>query len=318
MKTLSVIVPCFNAEPWIEEALNSIFSQGLSDLEVIVVDDGSTDRSAQVVKQKFPSVHLIQTANQGPSHARNTGTQASDGRFIQYLDADDVLAEGKLRTQLEMLEKTGADVAYGDWQELEKTPTGSYAKKRLVSRQIPKEAEVALFTDFWCPPAAYLFRCSIVSAVGEWKKNLPIIQDARFVLDCALKGARFAYCPGVMAYYRKSSQESVSKKDPKAFLRDCFVNAQEVQTWWESHGGLNKERREALLKVYLQVTRGSFKKDPEIFEKAEMILKKLDSNYLSQGPKRLAVASKIFGYRGAEWMAWHYRAFKHFLSRKSS
>ena len=258
MKTLSVIVPCFNAEPWIEEALNSIFSQGLSDLEVIVVDDGSTDRSAQVVKQKFPSVHLIQTANQGPSHARNTGTQASDGRFIQYLDADDVLAEGKLRTQLEMLEKTGADVAYGDWQELEKTPTGSYAKKRLVSRQIPKEAEVALFTDFWCPPAAYLFRREIVEKAGPWREDLPIIQDARFALDCALRGGKFVYCPGVMASYRIHSAGSVSRRDPKAFARDCFRNTEQVETWWLEHGGVDEERWAALVRAYDYVARSSF------------------------------------------------------------
>ena len=84
-------------------------------LQVIVVDDGSQDDSAEVVRRRFPAAELIVTPNGGPSVARNIGTARSRGNFIQYLDADDILAPGKLIQQVRCLEASHADVAYGPW-----------------------------------------------------------------------------------------------------------------------------------------------------------------------------------------------------------
>ena len=117
---ISVIVPMFNAERWIAETLTSVETQTYPRnlLEIIVVDDGSTDTSADIVARQFPSAHLIRTRNGGPSRARNAGTQAAHGTFLQYLDADDLLVRDKLMRQVQAIENTGADVAYGDWQGL--------------------------------------------------------------------------------------------------------------------------------------------------------------------------------------------------------
>ena len=107
MIRVSVIIPCYNAAPWIREALQSVMEQRLDDAEVIVIDDGSTDNSAEIVEKEFPSVRLVRTKNQGPSKARNLGTKLSIGRFLQYLDADDTLLPGKLKIQLQALRETG-------------------------------------------------------------------------------------------------------------------------------------------------------------------------------------------------------------------
>jgi len=169
LSTVSIIVPCFNARDWIVDTLTSVFDQGLEDLEIIVVGDGSDDGSADLVAREFPCVRLVRSDHAGASEARNLGTRLSSGDFIQYLDADDLLAPGKLERQVRALIENGADVAYGDWSEL---PTG-----RVVSRRIEGDPEIALFTDFWCPPAAYLFRRDIVERVGGWRRDLPVIQD---------------------------------------------------------------------------------------------------------------------------------------------
>src|SRR5262245_48041792 len=97
MVEVSVIIPCFNAQEWIVKTIQSVIAQKLSDIEIIVVDDGSTDNSAAVIRREFDSARLLQTSNQGPSRARNLGTRVSSGDFLQYLDADDVLIEGKLK-----------------------------------------------------------------------------------------------------------------------------------------------------------------------------------------------------------------------------
>ena len=312
MPLVSVIIPCFNAETWIRETITSVLVQGLDHVEVIVIDDGSTDRGPEVVRTEFPSVQVVRTVNQGPSRARNLGTELSAGQFIQYLDADDLLAPGKLQFQVDRLVSSGADVAYGGWQKLVYSPHGGYELTTSFEREMAC-SEIELFTDFWCPPAAYLFRREIVEKVNGWNEQLPIIQDARFALDCALHGGRFIYCPGIMAYYRVHSTDSVSRGDPIGFVRDCFRNAVEIETWWEEHGGFNEERRGALLKAYGYVARASFERDSLTFEAAYNVLKRLKPGYIPERPRHLAMASRFLGYRRAERLALWYRKAKRLM-----
>jgi hypothetical protein len=231
------------------------------------------------------------------------------GAFIQYLDADDLLAPGKLRRQLDALETGIADVAYGDWQRLLPAPSGGFQAGPTVSRRMSEPAEIALFTDFWCPPAAYLFRREIVDKV-TWNIGLPVIQDARFALDCALNGARFVYTPGITAHYRVHKSGSVSSRDPKAFVRDCLRNAAEVEQWWIEHGGLTQERRKALLRVHGYVARASFEEDRPTFESAWAALDRLQPGYVPESPRHLAILSRLTGYRRAESVALAYRKAK--------
>jgi glycosyltransferase involved in cell wall biosynthesis len=311
MVEISVVVPCYNAVGWITETLQSVVKQGLDNLEIIVIDDGSTDESAKIIERDFPLARLIKTKNQGASKARNLGTSESRGKFIQYLDADDLLAPGKLKRQLEILETSGADVAYGDWQVLINTPDGRCLPAGVRKRKM-QHPEIELFTDFWCPPAVYLFRRSIVEKVGSWSTNLVVIQDARFTLDCALRGARFIYCEGIMAYYRVHSKNSLSRRDSVAFARDCLQNAVEVENWWLGHGGINKERKAALLQVYDYISWMSFKKDKPTFAYAYSALNNLEPGYIPFRNKILRLIYKRMGYKTAASFAFWYRRIRNF------
>ena len=95
---ISVIIPLYNKEPIIERSLQSVLSQDYDDFEVVVVNDGSTDRSADIVRSiNDPRIRLIEQENGGPSKARNTGTKNAKGEWIVFLDADDELLPGALR-----------------------------------------------------------------------------------------------------------------------------------------------------------------------------------------------------------------------------
>ena len=94
---ISVVIPLYNKEPIIEKSLRSVLSQDYDDFEVVVVNDGSTDRSAQIVKEIDDSrVRLIEQNNGGPSKARNTGVKNAIGEWIVFLDADDEFLPGAL------------------------------------------------------------------------------------------------------------------------------------------------------------------------------------------------------------------------------
>lgn len=98
--SISCIIPCYNAERFLAEALDSVFAQSLPVSEVIVVDDGSTDRSADVAARHAGRVRYISQSNAGPAAARNRGVELTAGEFIAFLDADDVWHPQKLERQM--------------------------------------------------------------------------------------------------------------------------------------------------------------------------------------------------------------------------
>ena len=97
---ISCIVPVYNGELYLREALDSIFSQGYEPLEVIVVDDGSTDGTAKVVDRYDGRIRYVRQSNAGPVAARNRGLEEAKGDFIAFLDADDLWHPNKIRVQI--------------------------------------------------------------------------------------------------------------------------------------------------------------------------------------------------------------------------
>lgn len=313
--SVSVIIPSYNAEKWICDSLASVGAQNIPGLETIVVDDGSTDRSADLVRREFPQVELIRTTNGGHARARNIGFAASHGEFIQFLDADDLLPPNKISLQIERLEQSGADIAYCNWQHLVRQPDGSFVKGIVNRRQIEGDADTALLGNIWFPNHAYLFRREIVERVGGFNESLRILPDVRFALGCALLGARFISCSDVTVPYRIHSASQNSRSDPRTFTRECFKNAAEVEQWWRAHGGVDASRHGALLAVYSQVARASFGRDPEYFELAYQALERLQPGYIPSEPRHLALAARVLGYRRAEAAAVYYRRAKRLVRR---
>jgi glycosyltransferase involved in cell wall biosynthesis len=105
MVTASVIIPVYNGSLYILEAVKSVLSQTYTDYEIIVVDDGSTDDTRLLLEKFGDKLRYIYQQNQGPSAARNNGIKASKGRYIAFLDADDIWLETKLERQIVLLEE---------------------------------------------------------------------------------------------------------------------------------------------------------------------------------------------------------------------
>lgn len=116
---VSIITPCYNAAPYIEATISSVQQQTLSDWEMIIVDDGSTDNSAEIIRQIAQHdlrIKLIQKENGGSASARKLGLSIAQGEYIQFLDSDDTIEQHKLENQLALMIQQELDVAYTDWQ----------------------------------------------------------------------------------------------------------------------------------------------------------------------------------------------------------
>ncbi|MFM8717992.1 MAG: glycosyltransferase family 2 protein, partial [Chthoniobacterales bacterium] len=127
-QTISVVIPAYNRAGLIGDTLKSLFNQTLPATEIIVVDDGSTDFTAEAAESEFsvfsrqlagkariPEFKAIRQANAGPGPARNRGLREARGEFVHFFDSDDVPALNKHEIQAGALERTGGDIAFGPW-----------------------------------------------------------------------------------------------------------------------------------------------------------------------------------------------------------
>ena len=128
-RTVAVVIPCWNAEAWIADAVRSAIAQPRVELDVVVVDDGSDDDSVRVAMEAGEGrVRILRQGRLGVSRARTAGTMAARGEYVQYLDADDVLAPETLVHRIEALEHAEADVAYTDWVRWEQQSDATFVE----------------------------------------------------------------------------------------------------------------------------------------------------------------------------------------------
>ncbi len=309
---ISVVIPAYNAACWISDALESVVAQGRgNEIEVVIADDTrSTDDLRGVISRDFPFARVVPVSEPGPGTARNVGTHLTTGDFIQYLDADDQLAPGKIWHQRDLLEQYGGDVAYGDLQYLEPR-SGQYVRGTIIAKRLT-EPELDLLRGFWCPTGAYLFRRNIVDQVGGWTGFLHY-EDDRFLQDCAFQGANFIYSPGIMAYYR-TGPRPLWRREPVAALREHYRYIQYVEHHWTVHGGLSDARRRALAKRLSSLAWHSADVERVIFDAAWNDLERICPDYVPDGSRRFQTAAKLLGFRRADAIARRYLNLKKLLS----
>ena len=251
--------------------VDSVLAQSYPEKEVIIIDDGSTDQSANIIKSYGAAVVAKCQPNQGASAARNHGTRLARGDYIQYLDADDMLAPDTLAKRIAALETTRADIAYTDWEQFTISEDGSICKGDVIAMSVERLVEdpeaACASSTFWAPPAAILYRRWVVEGIGEWNPRLPVIQDARFIFDAARLRARFTRVKGVGALYCVAD-DSLSRQSPERFVRDCFVNATEIEAIWQNRGQLTKVRRQELIRIWTYVATATFRASLPEFDEA--------------------------------------------------
>jgi glycosyltransferase involved in cell wall biosynthesis len=299
---VSIIIPCYNAQDFLAEALVSAFKQTYPRIEIIVIDDGSTDGTAELIRSYGSCLTAEFGPNRGASAARNRGTALARGGFTQYLDADDLLTADAVERRVAILEETGADVAYSDWEELVEVEPGAFELQERITRRIEDvhaDLEIALITDFWAPPAALTYRRALVDQIGGWKEWLPIIQDARFLQDAGLVGGKFAHAQGVGARYRVYRGASLSRRSSLAFVQDVFRNACDLQRMFEARGEINVEQRRVLAQIYDYAARSLFFQDRIAFRECAVRLQQVAPGFQLTWPRVAAVASAILGFKAA-------------------
>jgi glycosyltransferase involved in cell wall biosynthesis len=134
---LSIIIPVYNVESYLSACLTSICTANLDDIEVIVVDDGSTDGSSLIIdqfKRKYPTIITVRKENGGLSDARNFGLRIANGEFVIFVDSDDILHPEALSEMLYEAKRTNADIVVADYYEF--SEEGKYCKKERHDKTV--------------------------------------------------------------------------------------------------------------------------------------------------------------------------------------
>jgi glycosyltransferase involved in cell wall biosynthesis len=248
---VSVIIPCFNAERWLREAIESCLNQTYTNLEVIIVDDGSTDQSLEIIKSYGDRVIWESQPNRGGCSARNRGFALSKGDYIQYLDADDYILPEKIKKQVACLSETGVDVVYGDWRYQKHLPDGTILLDAIHPGG-PKEdfLESLLADTQWLAPMALLFTRTAVIRSGGWDESLNTGQDRDFFISVTLSGAKFHYQAGCDSIYRRYGNVTVSTSSKKRWRDGHFALMEKVETRLSQSGQLSEHYRRTLAHAY--------------------------------------------------------------------
>ena len=214
MKPLvSILIPAYNAENTIVCTLESAIAQTWQRKEIIVVDDGSTDRTAEVVQQ-FKDVKLVSTENQGLSGAQNNAFPLSQGDYIQYLDADDLLAPDKIERQLAALGE------FDSRRILLSSPWAPFYYRirhaRFVRNSLWQDLSPvdwllrAMRENMFMHNATWLVSRQLAKAAGPWDARLHVDQDGEYFCRVLLASEGTRFVPGTRTYYRASGPNHVS------------------------------------------------------------------------------------------------------------
>ncbi|HZT88952.1 MAG TPA: glycosyltransferase [Stellaceae bacterium] len=265
--SVAIVIPTWNAAATLTETIVSALGQNFLAAEIVVADDGSEDGSAAIAAGFAPRVRLVAGPHRGVSAARNRGIAAVSGDWIVFLDADDLLLPGTLLRRLRTAEAAAADIVVCDWAEFGDGPvTVRSAERELAAAD---DLEAACAASLWAPPAALMYRRSLVEKIGGFRADLPVIQDARFLFDAVRHGGRLVRSAHVGARYRITPR-SLSRRDSTGFWRDVLHNGRQIEALWRAQGVLSPARCAALAGIYDNAARGLLRAaHPAYFDAAE-------------------------------------------------
>lgn len=260
MIKVSVIIPVYNAEKYLEECLDSLLRQTFTDMEIICVDDGSTDSSVEILKrfqEKDRRIRVLTQENQYAGIARNNGMKIAQGEYLLFLDADDFFEDTLLEKTYSQGKKTGADIVlFGAKQYNRKTgcvsPASWYLKKAAVPEENPfsrKTQDTDIFAITTPAPWTKLFRKEFIDSEGIYFQGLQNSNDVYFTLTALAAAEKITCVEEDLVFYGVGVEESL--QGSKKFSPVCFLEAYCAVYEELNRRGIYGEVEEGFLNVLL-------------------------------------------------------------------
>ena len=298
---VSILIPCYNAERWVAQAIESALAQTWPNKEVIVVDDGSTDRSREVIESFHGRIRYELGPNRGGNPCRNRLLELATGEWVQFLDADDELLPDKVEIQLTHTAGS-VDAVYGgvtlEWWE------NKHFKKKALSPPEPNKSPIIHWLNWQLAhTGAVLWRKESLRKIGGWNESYPCCQDNEVCMRAIQAGLKFRHSCDVGSLYRIWSTTSVCQRDLKQLVAVKTKLLDEMIAWLKTTGDINSEHLRLAGKACFALARqlAVEHRCAAIEYAGERIKKGLFDS--SGAPLTFRLARRILGYRFAETLA---------------
>lgn len=235
---VSVVIPAYNAERFVLEALRGVLDQHYEPLEILLVDDGSQDQTVTLVEREVPSVRIIRQQNAGAAAARNTGLREARGDLICLLDADDGWFPGKLAAQVEHLKQhPDVGLVFHEWLVWRPDRHGHYAAAERAATQ-PPGLDLAcsgwiysrLLLDCIVHTSTVMLRREVVEEIGYFDTELVNGEDYNYWLRVSRK-YEIHKLAAVYSYYREVAGSLTKLAKPKPENYEYRVVSEAIARW---------------------------------------------------------------------------------------
>lgn len=318
MKPLvTIIIPVYNSENYLEETIRSAMAQTWANKEIILVDDGSTDNSLTIAK-KFECnwIKIFHQQNKGASAARNYGIREAKGDYIQFLDADDLLIKHKIESQLALSSSNnslylGPTIYFkngtnpynipvkNEWFQEGSTNPTDFLIKLYGGDLIDPGYGGMIALHSWLTPK------KIIDKVGMWNEKLSFDDDGEYFCRVILSAERIIYAENAIVYYRKQVKNSLSSlKSIKALTSHFESVSLKKEYLLNKDSGLNAKK--AISRCFNEIAIDAYPRSIKIANKA---IKEADSLIII--PKKFyqhtpfyKFISSLFGWKTSAWISY--------------
>jgi glycosyltransferase involved in cell wall biosynthesis len=277
---VSILIPAYNASEWIADTIRSAVAQTWGRKEIIVVDDGSTDQTASIA-QRFESkdVRILIQLNQGAAAARNKAYSVSRGDYIQWLDADDLLAPNKISSQMEVVSRLQNRrlLHSGPWGHF----TCRVGKARFNSTPLWQDLTPVewllrkMGQNLHMQTATWLTSRELAEAAGPWDTRLLSDDDGEYFCRVLLAGAGTHFVPEAKVFYRVTSSSRLSQIGMSDRKKDAMLLSMKLHVKYIRSLEHSDRVRTACL-AYLKVWLGTFYPErPDIVDELQKLAHEL-------------------------------------------
>jgi len=310
----------YNAAKYLGETMSSVLAQTYPNIELIIVDDGSTDHSLAIAKKlDAANIKVFSQANKGASAARNLGLKEAKGKYIQFLDADDLLSNDKIALQVESLEKAPGKIAicsiakFRDGSNyLDSTPSPRdepfiYSTDNVADFLVDlyggyKRRGSMIGIHSWLIPA------DIIRKTGPWNEDLTVDDDGEFFCRVVLHSAGIIRTGG-LGYYRvflADKQNLSSRRDPKSL--QSMIDSFHLKKKYLLERTDTDAAYFALYKQTLNLAIRTYIIAPELYRKVNKELRSLPHYDYKPiiGGRFLNLVTNVFGWRVSRFLQYYY------------
>lgn len=302
---VSIIIPAYNAAPWISATLDSALAQTHRPIEIIVVDDGSTDPTPAILSAyaNTHGVNVITQENRGQCAAINRGLSLAQGDFITFLDADDLLHPEKTAHQLRRLaEFPEGWIASCEWARFYTEPSESIFREEAIWRDLEP---VDWLVTSWrgggmMHGAAWLAPRTIIDKTGGWDERLSLINDLDYFTRLLLASRGIAFCPGARTYYRSGLTMSLSGQKTRQAVTSALLATELACQSLQKHDPSSQRIRNACADMYQRLIFSLYPAHPDLVMKAEKAVSQLGGSHLvADGGLCFTLTRRVLGWKWA-------------------